>query len=573
MRRRTQLLVGVLIVLVAVLGWAGRRAWQVRNDLTVAQDQARYVQHELSTGDVTLAENALPTLRNNIERAVNHSQGPVWRLVQHVPVVGANFSAVRRTALAAQALGRDALPEATAALDIVRRDKPVHDGKVDLSVLTRLQGHVDKAVVATARARSILAASDGLALGPVSSRVGVARAKVVELDNALHAAQKALRVAPSMLGADGPRTYFLAVQNNAEARATGGLIGAFALITADHGTLKLDRTGTDGTHQLKTSLTAVPFDPESAVTWREAGSNVAWYVANLTPHFPDAARNMAGLWTAQSGQKVDGVIAVDPLVMRELLIATGPIALPDGFPVTADSVVDFIAHDEYVRYPDTDKRKVLVKGLAEALFHSVVASKEPVTTLQAVARAGSSGHLLLWSAHPDEQGVIDGTLVGGLLPRDDVPYLSLLTQNYGGNKLDFYLRRTVKVTRARDGFLQVTTTLRNGAPTGLPLYMSIRADNPEAHLPYGQALVGFSVYGALSSEIRDVAIDGKPVKPSYDKDHGHRFGSFTLEVPRNTDVVVTLRIREPKGTLVYRQQPLMAPDELDIRVPHTVVGY
>ncbi|MCU1596124.1 MAG: hypothetical protein JWO12_3516 [Frankiales bacterium] len=572
MRRRTQLLVGIVIVVLAVLGWTARRAWQVRSDLTAAQSQATYVQHQLTAGDAALAENALPTLRNNIQRAVNHSGGPTWAVVQHVPVLGANLAAVRRTALAAQALGRDALPEATAALHIVQRDKPVHDGKVDLAVLSQLQEHVARSAVATARARSILGTSDGLAIGAVSSRVDEARAKVVQLDDALHNAQKALRLAPSMLGADGPRTYFLAVQNNAEARATGGLIGAFALITADHGTLTLDRTGADGPHQLKTALAAVPFDPASAATWREAGSNVAWYDANLTPHFPDAARNMAGLWTAQSGHPIDGVLAIDPLVMRQLLIATGPIALADGFPVTADSVVDFVAHDEYVRYPDTEKRKALVSGLAEALFHAVVAAKEPVKTLQGLARAGSSGHLLLWSAHAEDQSVLESTLVGGALPKKDLPYLSVITQNYGGNKLDYYLHRKVVVTPAKEGYLTVTTTLTNGAPTGLPLYMHIRADNPTGHLPYGQALVGISVYGALTSEIRNVTVDGKPVKPLLDKDHGHPFGTFTLELPRNTDVVVSLQVREPKGTLVYHQQPLMAPDELDIQVHHRIVG-
>ncbi|MBI4729430.1 MAG: DUF4012 domain-containing protein [Acidobacteria bacterium] len=38
-----------------------------------------------------------------------------------------------------------------------------------------------------------------------------------------------------MLGG-GPKRYLVVLQNLAEARATGGLVGAFALIEADGGT-------------------------------------------------------------------------------------------------------------------------------------------------------------------------------------------------------------------------------------------------------------------------------------------------------------------------------------------------
>jgi hypothetical protein len=57
-----------------------------------------------------------------------------------------------------------------------------------------------------------------------------------------------------------------------------------------------------------------------------------------------------------------------------------------------------------------------------------------------------------------------------------------------------------------------------------------------------------------------------------DKDHGHRMGTLTLEVPRGKDVVVTVLLSQPKGELVYRQQPLVVPDTLSIQVPHRVVG-
>lgn len=571
MRRRILLfLFGLVLVAVAATAWSGWRALQVRDDLAVAQAMADSIQRELSTGDADQAESALPALRVSIDSAADRSGGPIWSVAQRVPLLGGNFRAVRRATLAAQVLGREALPEATAALQVVRRNKPVHDGRVDLAVLAQLRPHLDRAVVASSRAQELLAKRNGLVLGKVGDRVATVRAKVAQLDGALRAGQKALGLAPAMLGADGPRTYYVAVQNNAEARATGGLIGAFALVTVDNGKITLDRTGTDS--ELIIASTPVPSDPAAAPTWTDEGSTLAWFDANLTPHFPDAARNIAGQWTAQSGQRLDGVIALDPLVMSELLKTTGPVKLPDGFAVTAANVVDFVGHEEYVRYPDVPKRKQLLSTLAGDLFHQVVAAKDSVATLQALARAGSSGHLFVWPARPQEQAALGDGLVSGRLPPKDVPYLNVLTQNFGGNKLDFYVRRTVAVTRGKDGFLNVAVTLRNSAPTGLPLYMTVRPDEPQPPVPYGQAKVGFSVYGALSSEIRGVQVDGRPAPMTFDRDHGHRFGTLSLELPRNKNVVVTLRVSQPKGELSYRQQPLVAPDTLAIQVPHRVLG-
>ncbi len=571
MRRRVSLsLLGVVLVAVALSGWAGWRVLQVRDDLSAAQTLASEVQAELKGGDVARAEASLPVLRVRFDSAARRTGGAVWAVAGHVPFVGGSFQAVRRTALAAQLLGDKALPEATAALDLARRGKLLRSGRVDLAVLAELQGHVNRAAVATARARTLVAPRNQKLLGSVRAKVDEARLRVGQLDDALQSAQKALFLAPTMLGRDGPRHYYVAVQNNAEARATGGLVGAFALVTADRGTIHLDRTGTD--RQLRIAAAPVPSDPAAARTWTAMGSTIAWFDANLTPHFPDAARNLAGQWTAQSGERLDGVIALDPLVMSELLKVTGPVRLPDGTAVTSASVVDFVGHDEYVRYTDVPQRKLLLSALAADLFHQVIAAKDAIGTMQAFTRAGTSGHFFLWSAHPEEQAVLSQGLVGGALPVHDSPYLSVLTQNFGGNKLDFYLRRTVVVTPQRDGFLRLTVTLRNIAPLGLPTYMTVRSDKPTPPVPYGQAKVGFSFYGALSTEVGDARVDGRPAPMDFDQDHGHRLGTITVEIPRGTERVVTILLTEPAGELLYRQQPLVAPDVLSIQVPHRVVG-
>ena len=563
-------MLGVLATGAVTTGWAGWQALQVRGDLTAAQAIVTRLQAGIAQSGAAPPAAELPALRILVDRAAGRTQGPAWSVAEHLPLLGSNFQAVRQTALAVQILGDRALPEARAALDLIHHERPIHDGQVNLAVLPRLAVHVERAAQALDAAQALLAPPDGFVLGPVRAKVDLARVKVDALDAGLHSAATALRLAPGMLGQRGPRRYFVAVQNNAEARATGGLVGAFALVRTDHGSITLEHAASD--IELQVATTSFASDPAAARTWTDVGSKEMWQDSNLTPHFPDAARNMAGLWAAQSGQQVDGVIALDPLVMSELLAAAGAVHLPDGTSITAANVVDFVGHDEYVRYHDNDVRKALLAGLAKDLFHQVTAVKDPLRTLRAFASASATGHLYFWSADSAEQSTLATGIVGGALPSTDTPYLGVLTQNLGGNKLDYYLRRKVRVTRQADGVLQVQVTLRNTAPTGLPGIMSGREDYPKPPVPYGQNKLGFSIYGALSTTVRGVQIDGRPAPMRFDRDHGHQMGTMSLELPRHQDVVVTVLLTEPAGELVYRQQPLMAPDVLAIEVPHRVVG-
>src|SRR6266702_4650935 len=61
--------------------------------------------------------------------------------------------------------------------------------------------------------------------------------ELIKLRDSLTSADQAAQVLPPMLGAGSPQRYFVGLQNEAEARGTGGLPGAFAIIVADHGML------------------------------------------------------------------------------------------------------------------------------------------------------------------------------------------------------------------------------------------------------------------------------------------------------------------------------------------------
>lgn len=556
-RRTVRLALGASVVLVLAGGVVTFQALRAKADLETAMQLAGPVEQAVRAGD----NPDLRPLQERVHAAAVRTDGFLWRAAEWVPYFGTDLHAVRGSATAVDDLTREALPPLEQALQTLRGDRFVADGRVDLTALARVHRDVSAARPAVADAHR---AVRGLRAHLVDGQLADLQARLARLDDAVALADEALAQAPALLGAHGQRRYLLAVQNNAEARATGGLIGAVGELSVRNGRLELVRTLT--ANQLPNAPRPVPDDPAAARTWVAIGSTLAWFDANLTPHVPDAARNVAGLWRSQTGQRVDGVVFVDAVSLQHLV--RSPVALPDGRSVDPADVVDFICRREYVDYPDVETRKPLLRVLAGAIFKDATHGGD----LEPLATAARSGHLLAWFSRPAEQRLLTGRLVGGTLPTDGSAYLELLTQNFGGNKLDYYLHRTVRVRREGDA-LRVTVELRNEAPTGLPTYMTGRPDRPVPPVPYGQAKVGLSLYGGKGARFEQATLDGRPAQGmQVDTDHGLGFATIEVEVPRGRPVVLSFLVRGPSGLLTYRQQPLVRPDVLEIGLKHRVLG-
>jgi hypothetical protein len=152
---------------------------------------------------------------------------------------------------------------------------------------------------------------------------------------------------PPLLGANGKRTWLVLLQNPAEARATGGLIGGYALVTADRGHLALTSSGSNDDLLKNGPITTSVVSQGLRDLW---GADLAdWRSINLSPHFPDTGI-LAHEGMKERGTPVDGVVAVDPTIVSALLAGTGPLnpssrfaiktieASPGGFTLTWTAV-------------------------------------------------------------------------------------------------------------------------------------------------------------------------------------------------------------------------------------------
>ena len=83
-------------------------------------------------------------------------------------------------------------------------------------------------------------------MSPLKAKLDSEVRKLVRGEHDATTALLATRAVPGMLGADGPRRYLVLFENPAESRASGGVIGDFAEVTAVDGRLSLVKVGSVG---------------------------------------------------------------------------------------------------------------------------------------------------------------------------------------------------------------------------------------------------------------------------------------------------------------------------------------
>ncbi|WP_342744323.1 DUF4012 domain-containing protein [Mycobacterium aquaticum] len=379
----------------------------------------------------------------------------------------------------------------------------------------------------------------------------------------------AAHVAPSMMGADGPRTYFMGFQTNAEARGTGGLLGAFGIVRFDNGTASVDTLARNSA--LDKEFTPIDLGPDFDAQYGFDAPTTDFRNSNLSAHFPYAAQIWKSMWEQQSGMGVDGVIAIDPVVLSYILGAVGPVTTADGELVTKDNVVELTESTAYSRFAaDNNARKQYLQDIAGEVVKKMTGHvQSPRELLQALGKAVSEGRVAVWSASPNEQQVLEQTALAHIVPDDPAPYAAVVINNLGGNKIDYYLTRHIEyAAESCDGKTRkstVTVQLTNKAPgTGLPDYVvgvyGLPKDMPPpADMPVGTNLLWISLIATRNAQLTNATIDGVPLTifPGAERDHPVFHAQLGIEPGHTVELRYELTEPTAPGAPRVPVQPLL----------------
>jgi hypothetical protein len=178
-----------------------------------------------------------------------------------------------------------------------------------------------------------------------------------------------------------------------------------------------------------------------------------------------------------------------------------------------------------------------------------------------------AGHLVLHSTRDHEQALFADLRVDGAMPPVHGDALAVVTQNASGNKIDWFLRRSVHydVTVNASGVEQaeLTITLTNTAPTsGEPDYV-IAGSGPDP-TPPGTSRMIVSVYSPLG-------LDHSSIERDRERELGRSVYSGVVTVPAGETATIRLslsgRIAMGDGyRLDVRPQATVVPDDVAITV-------
>jgi len=345
----------------------------------------------------------------------------------------------------------------------------VEGGGVNLEPLRGLQASLAELRTALAGATEELNAIDRTGLvGPVAEPLAQLDAIAATAIPALEELEKKLPTTLSIAGGDGPRTYLIVFQNNAESRATGGNPAAALLLNVDNGKFELAEQTSSADFDSRV-YNSVSIAPEAKSLYESDTARVLQNY-NRTPDFPTTARMFESTWQNAADLQIDGVISLDPVALSYMLKVTGPVELEDGSEINSENAVKLLLSDAYDRFPNGLDSDRYFASVTASVFDAISAGGwNPIDMAKQFQRSIEEQRLYMWMLRPEEQALAVETGIDGALAVDNTKatQVGIYLNNASYSKLEYYLTTSAAVTcdpAART--ITNTLTMSNSIPNG-----------------------------------------------------------------------------------------------------------
>ncbi|WP_263996270.1 DUF4012 domain-containing protein [Mycobacterium yunnanensis] len=569
----------VLAIFIVFGVWLGFRAQTAKTNLEQARTSAQQTKDALLQGDTADAARFAGQAEFHAQAARDATHSLPWNVASAVPWLGSPFETGQQISDVVLGLTAEVLKPAAEVGTSIAPNQLLADGQLDVDALRKEEPALD--TIATAAARldaDAQAISNPNYLSALEEARSKLQAQTSDVSHLLGGTAIAARLAPSMMGADGPRSYFMGFQTNAEARGTGGFLGGFGILRFDQGKPSVDSLGQNT--DLDRPFTPFSLDKDFDQQYGFTKPTTDFRNSNQSSHFPYAAQIWKSMWAQQSGMDVDGVVAIDPVALSYILGASGPVVMPSGETVTEGNVVELTESTVYDRFPtDQVARKQYLQDVANEVVKKISGPvKSPRKLFDALGRAVSERRISVWSSVPDEQKLLEETPLAHEVPDDAAPYAGIVVNNLGGNKMDYYLKRQIDYMADGCGgdtrLSTVTVRLTNTLPDATPLsdyvagkmgFFTGLADN----VPKGSMVSSVRLVATKDAKIIGVLANDTRIRVFGAVERGHPSYEAQVAIPPGKTAVLTFRLSEPTaaGEARVPVQPLIDNVSPTVSVP------
>jgi hypothetical protein len=538
-RRRRWLRRSLLLLVVLFAGAVGislLALLPVRTSLTQARAHLVGGRQALAAGDLADARMSFSSAEDDFEAALGRLDGPQIRFLGALPILGRTTDAVSGLAEGGALVARSGsvVARSLAALPGGLEALMPQAGGIPTEPMDALHEPLLRARDMVAEAQRVSDGPRTWLLPPVAGPVETFDFEVRDLRRTLDVAVALTEALPQFLGQDGTRRYFFGAQNPAELRGTGGLLGAYSILTVTEGSIDLAPFRPIIQLDDVPPGTVEPPNPDYEEMYDRFGGTGFWRNLNMTPDLPSAATAIERLYEHVQGVRLDGTIVADPEALASLMSVTGSVRAPGAGLVEPGEMVAFLSNEAFSVYSDPGARKRILGQMAERVLNTYLAeaSTDRRAAGRALVDAASGGHLMIHAADPAIQRNLHVAGITGQLPRTPGDRFALVVNNAGGNKVDFYTDRTVRyeMTLLPDGVgeADVTVSYVNEAPDeGQPAYVI----GPFRGVSDAGENVMITSAFCGSCRVHDVGLEGEPTGVTLGEELGYSVVTKTLQLP------------------------------------------
>ncbi|MCX6705896.1 MAG: DUF4012 domain-containing protein [Candidatus Woesebacteria bacterium] len=340
-------------------------------------------------------------------------------------------------------------------------------------------------------------------------------------------ANKATPSLSDLLGVNKTKTYLVLFQNNMELRPTGGFIGSFALVSFGSG--KLNEVSVQDVYSADGQLKGHVEPPQPIKKYLNEAN---WFLrdSNWDPNFSASAERAEWFLDKEIDTPVDGVIAIDLNVIKDVLEAIGPIYLSDyQTQVSSDNFYEKTQGEvEKNFFPGSTKKANFITALAKEMTNLLILNKENNKTKLAkiIYDNLEARHIQIFLhnnlakealSNLNWDGAFNYPTCGGDCYSD---LLGLVEANLGVNKSNYYIERKYNLAvNLQEGIIKknLSVTYKNNA--------NLAMGNGGIYKAYTRLVV------PLNSDLEFIEVGNNPLQPDIETVSGRKEIGFYFELP------------------------------------------
>lgn len=367
-----------------------------------------------------------------------------------------------------------------------------------------------------------------------------------------------------LLGVNKTKTYLILFQNNMELRPTGGFIGSFALASFNSGKLNeisvQDVYSADG--QLKGHV-------EPPLPIKKYLGEANWFLrdSNWNPDFSVSAKQAEWFLEKEIDIPVDGVIAIDLNVIKELLKVIGPIYLDDyQTQISSDNFYEKTqAEVERDFFPGSTKKANFMTALTKEITNALLNNRKSKAELAKIIFDNlEARHIQIFLHNTQAQEAInnlnwDGAFNYPICSSNCFSdFVGIVEANLGVNKANYYIQRQYNLSVGLERDLikkNLFITYKNNA--------NLAMGNSGIYKSYTRLVI------PLNSDVVSVKVGDSVLQPDIETISGRKEIGFFFELsPKQTKNIViswqgvsSLNFQTPGEYLLYVRKQAGTPSE------------